>query len=62
MARRPTRFEDHRFIGDKRNQRLYDLDDPDLDQSVIDELMVAETFVCFGPDTVEEARNRCYRL
>jgi hypothetical protein len=62
MARRPARFEDHRFLGDKRNQRLYDVDDPDLDQAVIDELMAAETFTCFAPDTVDEARNRCYRL
>ncbi len=62
MAERPTRFEEHRFIGDKRNQRLYDLDDPDLEQSVVDELMSAQTFICFGPDTEDEARNRCYRL
>ncbi len=61
MAERPTRFEEHRFIGDKRNQRFYDLDDPELEQSVIDELMAAQTFICFGPDTADEARNRCYR-
>jgi hypothetical protein len=62
MAERPTRFEEHRYIGDKRNQRLYDLDDPELEQSVIDELVAAQTFICFGPDTLEEARNRCYHL
>jgi hypothetical protein len=62
MAQRPTRFEEHRFLGDKRNQRLYDLDDPELEQDVIDELMAAQTFICFAPDTVAEARNRCYRL
>lgn len=62
MAERPVRFEAHRYLGDKRNQRLLDLDDPELEQSVVDELMAAETFVCFAPDTVDEARNRCYRL
>jgi hypothetical protein len=62
MAERPVRFEEHRYIGDKRNQRLYDLDDPELEQSVIDELMAAQTYICFGPDTEDEARNRCYRL
>jgi hypothetical protein len=29
---------------------------------VLDELMSAETFICFGPDTLAEARNRGYRL
>ena len=24
--------------------------------------MTAETFICFGPDTLPEARNRGYRL
>jgi len=62
MAERPIRFEEHRYIGDKRNQRLYDLDDPGLEQAVVDELMAAQTFTCFGPDTEDEARNRCYRL
>ena len=62
MAERPTRFEHHRFVGDKRNQVLYDLDDPDLDQAVVDELMASEQFTCFAPDTLPEARNRGYRL
>jgi len=59
---RPTKFEEFRYVGDKRNQRLYDLDDPELDQDVIDELMASEQLASFGPDTPEEARNRGYRL
>ncbi len=58
---RPTKFEHHRYVGDKRTQVVYDLDtleEPEL----IDELMAAETFLCFGPDTLAEARNRGYRL
>ena len=58
---RPTKFEHHRYLGDKRTQVVYDLDtleEPEL----IDELMAAESFLCFGPDTLAEARNRGYRL
>ena len=62
MATRPLRFADHRYVGDKRNQVVYDLDDPLLDQAVVEELLESEQFVCFSPDTLAEARNRCYRL
>ena len=58
---RPTRFEHNRWLGDKRTQIVYDLDDEATDPEVIDELMEAETFLCFGPDTLAEARNRGYR-
>jgi hypothetical protein len=58
---RPVRFEHHRFVGDKRTQFVYDLDSW-TDHAAIDELMTAETFACFGPDTLAEARNRGYRL
>lgn len=57
---RPTRFEHHRYVGDKRNQRVHDLDHCEPD--VIDELMAAQTYLGFGPDTLPEARNRGYRL
>ena len=30
-------------------------------ESIIDELMEAGTYLCFGPDTLAEARNRGYR-
>jgi len=58
---RPTRFEHNQYVGDKRTQVVHDVDACDARQ-VIDELMAAETFLCFGPDTVPEARNRGYRL
>jgi hypothetical protein len=60
---RPARFEHVRFLGDKRNQRVHDLDaldDPAVAEKV-QELLVAETFATFGPDTLAEARNRGYR-
>jgi hypothetical protein len=59
---RPLKFEHHRYVGDKRTQTVYDLDSPETPAALIEELMVAETFICFGPDTLPEARNRGYRL
>lgn len=57
---RPTKFEHNRWLGDKRTQVVYDVDNID-DPSIIDELMESEAYICFGPDTIDEARNRCYR-
>ena len=59
MARLP-RFEAHRYVGDKRNQRVHDTDRSTA-ACRLDELVKAETYVCFGPDTLPEARNRSYR-
>lgn len=58
---RPTKFEEFRYVGDKRTQRYYDLDDPELDDDVVAELMASEQFTCFAPDVASEARNRGYR-
>ena len=58
---RPLRFEHFRFVGDKRDQVVYDLDRcsrPDL----VDDLVVRQAWATFGPDTLAEARNRGYRL
>ena len=59
--KRPVRVEHFRWLGDKRNQVLYDLDD-DLDEDIIDELMESEMYLVFSPDTLPEARIRGYRL
>ena len=62
---RPSAFSHHRFVGDKRTQQVYDLDQVDDEEAlviVLDELMASERFLCFGPDTLAEARNRGYRL
>jgi hypothetical protein len=61
---RPTRFEHHRYLGDKRNQVAYDLDLIDGDAEVrkaVDELLASEQFAAFAPDTLAEVRNRGYR-
>jgi hypothetical protein len=57
---RPVRFEHYRWLGDKRTQRVHDLDAA-TPECGIDELMAAETFAAFGPDILAEARNRGYR-
>ncbi len=50
-------------MGDKRTQIFYDLDlyqeDPGV-TAAVDDLLGAETFLAFGPDTIPEARNRGY--
>ena len=61
MAQKPSKFEHNRYVGDKRSQVVYDLDDPELPQEIVDELMASEQFAAFGPDTLPEARNRGYR-
>jgi hypothetical protein len=58
---RPSRFEHSRFLGDKRTQLVYDLDEW-TDAAVIDEVVDAGVALSFGPDTLAEARNRGYRL
>ena len=69
---RPKGVADHRFIGDKRNGAVYDLDTVAADDSpsaagqtpsaVIDELLASGQYLCFAPDTLAEARNRGFRL
>jgi hypothetical protein len=60
---RPVRFEEHRYLGDKRNQRAYDLDsDGPALVDAVNELIRSEQFAAFSPDTLDEARNRGYRL
>lgn len=61
MAERPIRFEHSRWLGDKRNQVVHDVD-ACTDQAVIDDIVRAEVGLSFGPDRLSEARNRGYRL
>jgi hypothetical protein len=59
---RPVKFEEFRYVGDKRAQIVYDLDSTDPDSvAAVEDLMEAETFLAFAPDTLDEARNRGYR-
>lgn len=58
---RPGRFEDSQFVGDKRTQLVYDVDTWE-DADVVNDFVAAGVGVCFGPDTLAEARNRGYTL
>ena len=58
---RPGRFEDHRYLGDKRTQVVYDVDGAS-DETIISELADSPFAQTFGPDTLAEARNRGYRF
>lgn len=58
---RPVRFEHTRFLGDKRTQLVYDLDEW-TEEAIIEEIVNEGVGLCFGPDTLAEARNRGYSL
>lgn len=58
---RPLRFEHSRFVGDKRTQLVYDLDEWD-DADVVREFVDLGAGTSFGPDSLAEARNRGYSL
>jgi hypothetical protein len=63
---RLKRFEDHRFIGDRRTMKVYDCDDPDqlveLEALVEDhDLWSRNQLQTFSPDDLFEARNRSFR-
>lgn len=60
-VQRPSRFEHARYLGDKRTQLVYDLDEW-TDVAVIDEIVLAGVGIQFGPDSLSEARNRGYTL
>jgi hypothetical protein len=58
---RPVRFEDFKYVGDKRSLVVYDLDLYGADDAVtaaVDEMLAAETFLAISPSTLAEARNR----
>jgi hypothetical protein len=55
------KFEHSRFIGDKRTQFVYDLDTWE-DETIIDDIVAEGVGLSFGPDTLDEARNRGYTL
>ena len=59
--KRPSRFEHTRFLGDKRTQLVYDLDEW-TDEEIVNEISESGVGLSFGPDTLAEARNRGYTL
>lgn len=58
MPRHP-KFEEHRYLGDKRHFVFYDCDDDTQFARVED--VPLEKLQSFAPDTSAEARNRGWR-
>ncbi len=56
---RHRRFENHRYLGDKRTFVAYDCDDDD--QFAVIEAVPLESIASFAPDEPYEFRNRGYR-
>jgi hypothetical protein len=61
VMKRPARFAEHRYVGDKRTQLVYDVDAWDQ-PVVVNEFVDLGVGIGFSPDTLGEARNRGYRL
>lgn len=63
---RLARFGDYRYIGNRKNMRFYDTDQPDQ-SDYLAELIKSEQLLdqnqlqAFAPDEPEEARNRGFR-
>jgi hypothetical protein len=58
-APKPVRFEQFRWLGDKRNQTVHDMDNPRA-ACRVDEVAASGLATSFGPDILPEARNRGY--
>ena len=65
----PRELAGCRFVGDKRNQIVYDMasdpDDPAAAEQIaaaVTDIVAAQSYATFGPDELPEARNRGYRL
>jgi hypothetical protein len=61
---KPTALEEFRYVGDKRTQLVYDMDEMGSDERIakaVADIVAVQEYACFGPDTLAEARNRGYR-
>lgn len=63
---RLRRLEEFRYVGARDTMRVYDTDDPDeaemLEGRIVeDDLIRAKLIQTFGPDDLDEARNRGFR-
>ena len=63
---RLNRFEHHRYVGIRKNMKVYDCDDENqfasLNEYLKDYDFVSLNLVqSFSPDTIDEAKNRGFR-
>ncbi len=64
---RLNRFEQHRYVGIRKNMKVYDCDDEkqfeSLNEYLKDYDYVSLNLVqSFSPDNIDEAKNRGFRL
>jgi hypothetical protein len=63
---RIKRFEEFRFVGVRDTMVVYDTDDPEQSEALrerveSDDLVMQKQVQAFGPDSLEEARNRGFK-
>ena len=63
---RLSRFDEHRFVGTRDDMVVHDCDDSDvlaeLERRVRDDDLLGRNLLqAFGPDSLDEARNRGFR-
>ena len=63
---RLSKFEEYRFIGYRKNMKVYDCDNPEhfkiLEQlEKENELVRNNQLQSFAPDSLEEAKNRSFK-
>lgn len=63
---RIKRFEEFRFVGVRDTMVVYDTDDPEQSEALrerveSDDLVTQKQVQAFGPDSLEEARNRGFK-
>ncbi len=63
---RLSRLEEHRYVGARDTMRVYDTDDGDQSEALAariesDDLINRLQIQTFGPDSLDEARNRGFK-
>ena len=63
---RLSKFENYRFIGNRKNMKVYDCDDEDQFsklEGMINkyDLILHNLLQSFAPDTISEAKNRGFK-
>ena len=63
---RIDKFENYRFLGNRKNMRVYDCDNPEelaqLQNLINDkDLIINNLIQAFAPDNIHEAKNRGFK-
>ncbi|MEC7926410.1 MAG: hypothetical protein VYD43_02810 [Actinomycetota bacterium] len=65
MSRIP-KFENYRFLGNRKNMKVYDCDNQEefseLEKLINNkDLILTNSIQAFAPDTIDEAKNRGFK-